>query len=237
LALAATWIARRPATTRHTYGYHRVEVLAALVNAGALIVVALLIVWEAWERLGLPREVQAPLLIAVASGGLVVNLLGLWILHGGREMNLNVRAAWWHVLGDALGSVQAVIAGVLILMLGWTWADAVASMLIASLVVYASWSLVREGVMVLMEGAPGHIDVEAVRNRLMQIPGVAGVHDLHVWTIASGLVALSAHVAADRPAADVLRQLRHDLRDEFGIAHTTIEFDPPDGSGGCQLPL
>jgi cobalt-zinc-cadmium efflux system protein len=138
-------------------------------------------------------------------------------------------------MGDALGSMQAVIAGVLILAFGWTWADPVASMLIGALVIYASWSLVREAVMVLMEGAPGSIDVDAVRERLLRIPGVTDVHDLHVWTIAGGLVALSAHVAAERPPADVLRELRRDLQDAFGIAHTTIEFDPTGADG--RLPL
>jgi cobalt-zinc-cadmium efflux system protein len=191
------------------------------------VVVSAIIVWEAIQRLSEPPPLDGRLLMAVAAGGLVVNLIGLWILNGGGRENLNVRAAWWHVMGDALGSLQALVAGALVLTMGWTWADPLASMLIALLVIYASWSLLREAVGVLMEGAPAHIDMDALRDRLMRIPGVTGVHDLHVWTIASGLVALSAHVAAERPAADVLRELRRDLHERFGIAHTTIEFDPP----------
>ena len=233
LAVAAAWLAGRPATPRHTYGYYRAEILAALVNAGALVAVAVLIFWEAVNRLGQPREVDGALLMLVASGGLAVNLLGLWILHRHQHANLNVRAAWWHVMGDALGSLQAVVAGSLVLWLGWTWADSIASMVIAVLVVYASWSIMRDAVAVLMESAPAHVDMSAVRARLLGMPGVTGVHDLHVWTIGSGLVALSAHLSANRPPAQLLRELRDDLRERFGIAHTTIEFDPPStGSDG-----
>ena len=234
LALGASWLARRPATPQHTYGFHRVEALAALLNAGALMVVAVLIMWEAWQRLSEAQPVDARTLLTVASGGLLVNAVSLWALHGTDAGNLNVRAAWWHVLGDALGSIQAVVAGALILAFGWYWADPAASAVIGLLVIYASWSLVREAVLVLMEGAPGHVDVNAVRERLMQVPGVAGVHDLHVWTIATGLVALSAHLAADRPAPEVLRELRRELRDEFGVAHTTIEFDPLEEGSDSQ---
>jgi cobalt-zinc-cadmium efflux system protein len=143
-----------------------------------------------------------------------------------RGENLNTRGAWLHVLADTLGSVQAIVAGALILAFGWTWLDPVASVLIALLVLYSSWSLIRQSVMVLMEGAPGDVDVDAVRDRLRRVPGVRAVHDLHVWTISSDLVALSAHVEAHRPPDDVLRALRRDLEAEFGIRHTTIEFDP-----------
>ena len=226
LALFAIWFARRPASARHTYGYYRVEILAALVNGATLIAIAVLIVVEAVERFRTPEPVAAPLMMAVATGGLVVNLAGLWTLHGVRGESLNTRGAWLHVLADTLGSVQAIVAGALILAFGWLWLDPLASVLIAALVLYSSWSLMRQSVLVLMEGAPGHIDVDRVRNRLLSVPGVREVHDLHVWTISSGLVALSAHVEAHRPPADVLRELRHDLDAEFGIRHTTIEFDP-----------
>ena len=237
LALFAIWFARRPATPRHTYGYYRVEILAALLNGAALIAIALLIFVEAYQRFLDPPEVRAPLMMAVATGGLLINLAGLWALHGVRGESLNTRGAWLHVLADTLGSVQAIVAGALILLLGWHWLDPLASVLIALLVMYSSWSLMRQSVMVLMEGAPGHIDVDEVRNRLLRVPGVRGVHDLHVWTISSGLVALSAHVEAHRPPADVLRELRHDLQAEFGIRHTTIEFDPTDADDRSHLPL
>ena len=231
LALFAIWFARRPAGPQHTYGYYRVEILAALVNGAALVAIAILIFVEAMQRFRAPQDVDAPLMIAVATGGLVINLAGLWTLHGVRGESLNTRGAWLHVMADALGSVQAIAAGALILAFGWNWLDPLASVLIVVLVLYSSWSLVRQSVMVLMEGAPGHIDVDEVRDRLGRVPGVRAVHDLHVWTISSGLVALSAHVEAHRPPSEVLRELRHDLEAEYGIRHTTIEFDPtePDG--------
>lgn len=227
LALFAIWFAKRPATARHTYGYYRAEILAALVNAGSLIAIAIFIFVEAVGRFREPEVVQGGIMMGVSTGGLVVNLIGLWTLHRGREENLNVRGAWLHVLSDALGSVQAIVAGALILAFGWTWVDPAASMLIGALVVYSSWSLMRESVAVLMEGAPPNLDVDEVRNRLMAVPGVQEVRDLHVWTITNSLVALSAHVVAERPSYDVLRALRHELQDRFGIHHTTIQFDPP----------
>ena len=234
LALFAIWFARRPASPRHTYGYYRAEILAALANAGSLVAIAIYIFVEAYQRFRTPLEVQGGIMMGVAAGGLVVNLIGLWTLHGGRKESLNVRGAWLHVLSDALGSVQAILAGALILAFGWWWVDPAASVLIGLLVIHSSWALMRESVAVLMEGAPGHLDVDAVRNRLMACPGVQEVRDLHVWTITSGLVALSAHIVAERPSADVLHALRHDLEERFGIRHTTIQFDPPDEARGSH---
>jgi cobalt-zinc-cadmium efflux system protein len=227
LALFAIWFARRPATSRHTYGYYRAEILAALVNAGSCIAISIFIFVEAFGRFLSPQPVEGEIMMAVSTGGLAVNLVSLWLLHGGREQSLNVRGAWLHVVSDTLGSVQAIAAGALILAFGWWWADPLASVLIGVLIVYSSWSLMRESVAVLMEGAPPNLDVDDVRNRLMQVPGVQDVCDLHVWTITSGLVALSAHVVAERPSFDVLHDLRHELKDRFGIQHTTIQFDPP----------
>ena len=227
LALFAIWFARRPATPRHTYGYYRAEILAALVNAGSLVAISVFIFIEAYQRFVSPPVVEGGLMMGVAAGGLVVNLIGLWTLHGGREQSLNVRGAWLHVLSDALGSLQAVIAGALILQFGWGWIDPAASVVIGLLVIHSSWALMRESVAVLMECAPGNLDVDAVRNRLMAVPGAQEVRDLHVWTITSGLVALSAHVVADRPSSRVLHDLRHELEQQFGIHHTTIQFDGP----------
>jgi cobalt-zinc-cadmium efflux system protein len=170
-------------------------------------------------------------MLGVATGGLAVNLVGLVALHRGRNETLNSRGAWLHVLSDALGSVQAIVAGGLIMAFGWYWLDPLASVAIGVLVIVASWALMRESVAVLMESAPVHVDVDEVRNCLTAVPGVQVVRDLHVWTIASGLVALSAHIAAERPSAAVLHDLRHELEDRFGIRHTTIQFDPPDEDG------
>lgn len=231
LALFADWFARRPATTRHTYGYYRAEILAAVVNAASLIAIALIIFIEAYFRFQEPPEVRGGVMLAVASGGLAVNLVGLVVLHRGRNETLNSRGAWLHVLSDALGSVQAIVAGGLIMAFGWYWLDPLASVAIGVLVIVASWALMRESVAVLMESAPGHVSVDEVRTCLMAVPGVQAVRDLHVWTIASGLVALSAHIAAERPSAAVLHDLRLDLERRFGIRHTTIQFDPPDEDG------
>jgi cobalt-zinc-cadmium efflux system protein len=227
LALFASWFSRRPASTRHTFGYYRAEILAALVNATTLIVIAVFIFREAYERLWSPPEVHGGLMLGVAVGGLAVNLFGLWALHAGRHDSLNAHGVWLHVATDALGSAQAILAAAMILLFGWYWLDPLVSFVIGALVIYAAWALMRESVAVLMESAPGSIDVDEVRSCLMRVTGVMEVHDLHVWTIASGLVALSAHVTAERPPSHVLRDLRHELEERFGIRHTTIQFDPP----------
>jgi cobalt-zinc-cadmium efflux system protein len=227
LTLFALWFARRPASSSRTFGYHRAEMLAALVNGASLVGIAVLIVIEALQRLSQPTAVEGPLMLAIASGGLLVNLAGLYLLRDSDRANLNMRGAWLHVLTDALGSVQAIAAAVLISLFGWHWVDPLASMLIAMLVVYSSWSLLRQSVAVLMEGAPGHIDVDAVRQALAAVRGVQEVHDLHVWTITSGFVALSAHlvVNAAAEAPEVLRSSAACLRENFRIRHSTLQID------------
>ena len=227
LSLFALHVAERPPTPRRTYGHYRAEILAALVNGATLLAIAALVVVEAWERLREPSAVRGGLVIAVATGGLLVNLVGLRVLHGGRGDSLNVRGAWLHVLADALGSVGAIVGGVLVLAFGWARADPAASVLIALLVVASSWGLLRETVGVLMEGAPGGIDVDAVRDAMRAVDGVAAVHDLHVWSITTGMAALSAHVRVDDGASGdaTLRALAAVLRDRFGIAHTTIQVE------------
>jgi cobalt-zinc-cadmium efflux system protein len=233
LALFAMRFAERPATARHTYGYYRAEILAALVNGATLIAIALIIFLEAYERLQAPPQVQGGLMMGVAVGGLIVNGLGLWFLHGGRDESLNVHGAWIHVLTDALGSVQAIVAGALILMFGWTWVDPVASVLIGLLIIYSAWYIVAQSVSVLMEGAPGHVDVDDVRAALLGLPHVSEVHDLHVWTITSGFVALSAHLTCRTPGEQepVLQSAQEILTERFSIRHTTIQIDR---DAGCN---
>lgn len=228
LALVAIRVADRPATAQHTFGFHRAEILAALANGATLVAIALFILFEAYERLWNPPAVAGGLMLAVAVGGLAVNGAGLWLLHGGRDESLNVKGAWLHVLTDALGSVQAIVAGALILAFGWRWVDPVASIVIALLVIYSAWSILAQSVAVLMERAPGHLDVDEVRAALVSLPHVAGVHDLHVWTITSGFVALSVHVTCrDLVTRDaVLHAAQHLLADRFNIRHTTIQIDP-----------
>jgi cobalt-zinc-cadmium efflux system protein len=229
LSLFAIWAARRPARVGSTFGYHRAEILAALVNGTVLLVIALFIFLEALERIRQPPPVHGALMLAVACGGLAMNLIGLRLLGDSRHLNLNMRGAWLHVFSDALGSVGAILSALLVWLLGWFWADPLASMIIAIFIVYAAWSLLRETVAVLMESAPGHIDVDVVRDSLAAMTAVAEVHDLHVWSITSGMESLSAHVVA-RPGADpgaLLGDLRTMLSQRFGIDHVTIQIEPP----------
>jgi cobalt-zinc-cadmium efflux system protein len=229
LALLAAWFARRPPDASRTYGYQRLEILAALVNGVALVVVCLFIVWEAWERLLIPREVDYRLMSAVAAGGLAVNLIAAWILHG-RHHGLNVRAAYLHVLGDLLGSIGALAAAGLIAAFGWTWADPIASLLICVFILVSATRLVMRSLHVLMEGVPEHLDTREIHQCLVDTSGVEDVHDLHVWSLAGGAPLLTAHLVVDPSAApaEVLREASGNLRTRFGITHATLQIDPPD---------
>jgi cobalt-zinc-cadmium efflux system protein len=235
LSVFAIRIARRPPTPTRTYGHHRTEILAALVNGAMLVAISIYVVVEACRRLGAPPQVNAPAMMAVAGGGLLFNIVGLQLLAAGREESLNVRGAWLHVATDALGSLQTIIAGALIWGLGWRWADPVASILIALLVIYSSWALLRDAVGVLMEGVPRHLDVVEVRDALAGVPGVVGVHDLHVWTITSGREALSAHLVVGEasPRGKTLEQVRGTLADRFGIKHVTVQLELDECGDGC----
>lgn len=228
LSIFAIWIAQRPPTPQRTYGYYRTEILAALANGATLVAISILIFVEAFRRIGAPPEVEGGLMMLIAAGGLVINLAGLWILNAGKSDNLNVRGAWLHVLTDALGSVGVIAAGVMIWAFGWYWIDPVASIVVGILVLYSSWALLRETVAVLMEEAPAHIDVDEVRNAIIGIDGVRAVDDLHVWTITSGMVSLSAHVAVadERQPQALLTEIRRSLHDRFGIDHITIQLEP-----------
>jgi cobalt-zinc-cadmium efflux system protein len=228
LALLAAWFGARPATPNKTFGYYRLEILAAFANGVVLVLVSLRIIYEAYARWSAPPEItRGGLMTAVAAGGLLTNLLCAWLLHGEHEKDLNVRGAWLHVLGDALGSVGAIAAGVLVLAFGWYRADPLFSALIALLIVWSSWNLIREATNVLLEGTPAHINLAAVEGAILETEGVEDVHDLHVWTITSGREALSAHVrhahAVSQP--ELLRELRAKLREQFGVDHLTIQME------------
>jgi cobalt-zinc-cadmium efflux system protein len=227
LSLFAAWISRRPPTPARSYGYYRTEILAALANAATLIAISVWVCVEAYRRLHSPPEVAGGMVMAIATGGFLINLAGMWVLNGGREDNLNVRGAWLHVATDALGNIGTVVAGALVAYAGFAWADPVASVLIALLVLWSSWALLSESVEVLMEGTPSRIDPDRVRESLHGVRGVQAVHDLHIWSITSGQVALSAHVEVDgcRPDRDVLPDLCVALRDGFGISHVTLQLE------------
>ena len=224
LAAGAAWLARRPPSLRHSYGLVRAEVLAALVNSLLMLVLIGYIVHEAIDRLGSPRDIHGEAVIGVALVGLAVNLVVAWVLSQG-EHTLNSRAALLHVLGDALGSVAAIAAGVVIFTTGWTPIDPLLSLLVAALILVSALRLLREALHVLMEGVPGHVELERVGRDLASIEGVTRVHDLHVWTLSSGSVALSAHVEirdlAGWPA--VLDAARQQLEAAHGIQHVTLQ--------------
>lgn len=235
LSIFAMWLAGRPSGANRTYGFHRSEVLAALVNGAALIVIAILVVIEAVERVGAPPEVRGLGMLAVASGGLVINVVSLLVLHRDKDHSLNVRGAWLHVMSDALGSIGAMASGLAVWRLGWGWADPVASIIIAVLITYSAWRLLRETVSVLMEHAPENVDVADLQRQMTEETHVADVHDLHVWTITSGLVCLSAHVVTSAEGEErehTLNRLTDLAKREFGIDHITIQLERP-AFGGC----
>jgi len=230
MSLLAIRIAQRPPTASRTYGFYRGEILAALGHGVLLVCVSFGIFYEAWNRIGHEYEVLGGPMLLIATGGLVVNLIGLSVLSSGKDSSLNIRGAWLHVLSDTLGSVGAIAAGAAIWVFGWTWVDTAASVLIGLLVIHSSWALLGEALDILMEAAPDHIDVLEINRDIAGIPGVLAVHDLHVWTITSGMVALSGHVvAADGEThADLLQIVCNQLHDRFGIDHTTIQVESTD---------
>ncbi|MBI4917570.1 MAG: cation transporter [Acidobacteria bacterium] len=235
LSLFAVWFARRPPTARRTYGYHRVEILATLLNAATLLATAVFIFLEALRRFAAPPAVNGTLMTVIATGGLAVNLAMLAVLRGGRETSLNLRGAWLHVLTDTLGSVQAIAAGALLMAFGWRWVDPLASLLISLLVLYSGWGLLREATAILMESVPADIELEDVREAILAVPGIEGLHDLHVWTITTGFVALSAHVTVrDGDQAEVLAAARQCVHARFGISHSTIQVEQAAVASPCS---
>jgi cobalt-zinc-cadmium efflux system protein len=226
LTLFVAWMCRQPSSPEKTYGYLRWEIIAALLNGATLLVISFWIVWEALARFRAPEPVAGTLMLAFAVVGLIVNAVAVWILHGVHHESLNVRGAYLHVLGDMLASGGTVVAAVIVRLTGWLPADPIASLVSTILIVGSAWRLVRESVDVLLEAAPPHIALEAVRSRLQGIPGVESVHDLHVWTVTSGVVAMSAHAIVREPEhhQDVLERA-HDLLQEMGIHHVTVQLE------------
>jgi cobalt-zinc-cadmium efflux system protein len=227
LSIFALWFARRPATAAKTYGYLRIEILAALANGVTLVVISLAIFWHAYRRLLAPETVDGGLMLAVASAGLAVNVIAAFLLHRSAGHNLNVRGAYLHVLGDLLGSAGAIAAAVIILATGWLAADPIISCIVAGLILFSSWRLIRESVDVLLEAVPRHIDLEAVRRAIDDIPGVDEVRDLHVWTLTSGYLAMSGHALVTDPSdyKRVLELIHARMHDGFGISHVTFQVE------------
>jgi cobalt-zinc-cadmium efflux system protein len=233
LALIFSWygirVARRPSTAQRTFGYHRVGILAALVNAVSLVVMALLILWEAVHRLRSPEPVHSTPMIVVALIAVVINtVISIWLKDAARH-DINVRSAYLHMLGDAVSAFGVVVAGVIIALTGASIADPVVSILIGLLILLSSWSVLKESLNVLLEGIPKGVNMAKVEETIASVHGVLAVHDLHVWTVGSGMICCSCHVMVDeqsvRSGENVLRAVTQQLQQNFGIAHTTIQVE------------
>ena len=231
VAMLAAWIAARPVTVRKSFGYGRAEILGALANGMLLAGVSVAIAIESLERLATPRAVAAEAMVGIAMIGLAANLVSARILAGSAKKNLNVRAALFHVLGDALGSVAAIAAGVAILLFGLYRADAVAGIVIALLLVASAFRLVRDSVDILLEAAPRHLDLEKIAGEVGQLQGVRSIHDLHIWTVNEGFLAMSGHIDLETGAnAEGVRRSAHRLlHQRYDIEHTTIQTEEPPG--------
>ncbi len=227
LSFAAMWLASRPPTPTKSYGYYRFEILATLINGASLIVVAGGIFWEAFQRLGSAPEVDSVPMLIIATGGLFINLIGAFILSRASEDSLNVKGALAHVLGDALGSLAAIVAGLLMWRFGWYLADPLVSALVGLLILRSAWGLVTMSVDILIQATPLHIDPSKVSALILSCPGVRSVHDLHIWTVTSGMFSLTCHVVVDNveSSQEVLCRLQDDLRDEYRIDHATIQVE------------
>jgi cobalt-zinc-cadmium efflux system protein len=229
-ALVAIWIAGRPATSDRTFGFLRLEILAAAANALLLFGVSAYVLYEAWRRLTEPPEVTSGLMLAVGVIGLAANAVSLFLLHDAQRNSLNMRGAYLEVMGDLAGSVAVIGAALVIAATGWTQADAVASAAIGLLIIPRTWHLLREALDVLLEATPRGINLDRVRAHILEAPGVVAVHDLHAWTITSGMNVVSAHVVLgpDAKTGDVLDHLGMCLSDDFDVRHSTFQLETPE---------
>jgi cobalt-zinc-cadmium efflux system protein len=227
LGLLALWFASKPANVRKTYGYYRLEILSALLNGVLLLGITAVISLEAYQRFRQPEPVQVGPVLVVSGLGLVANLIALALLRQSHSMT--VRGVFLHVLGDALSSVGVMIGAAVMALTGWFIIDPLISVAISVVIIIGAYRLVRDAVDVLLEATPSHVDMEEIRAIMGQVPGITGVHDLHVWTISSGIYALSAHLVVPDPLAcnndEILSSVKHQLFDRFGIDHTTIQIE------------
>jgi len=247
LALALSFFAMKfadlPATDKKTFGFYRLEILAALVNGVTLVVISFYILYEAYQRILHPEPVAGPLMLAVAVIGLIANIFGALFLAKHHETSLNIRGAFLHIIGDAVSSVAVIIGGIVIYYTGWYLIDPLLSILIAIGIMIGSYGLLTESVNILLESAPAHIDVAAVAKDIEQLDGVREAYHIHVWTITSGVYALSAHVVIDdRPVSGsraLLDAIRQRLADRFKILHSTIQLECArcELTGSCSLPV
>ena len=230
LALGAIWLASRPPSDSRTYGWYRAEILAATINSVILLLLSAFILWSAWNRLGSEPEVASGPMLVIALFGGAANVFSLVLLRDAQARSLNMRGAYLEVLGDLFGSAAVVVAAIIILATGFVAADAIASAVIAILIIPRAWRLLREAIDVLLQAAPRGLDMDEVRRHLLETPGVQDVHDLHAWTLTSGLPVLSAHVVVDEnvSSVEVLDRLCGCLEGDFDVAHSTIQLEAHD---------
>ena len=227
LALLAIRFAARPATPQKTYGYLRAEILSALLNAVVLLVLTIYILFEAYERFTNPPDVLSWPMLIVAVIGLAVNLVSMRLLSGGSSARLNVQGAYFEVLSDMLGSLGVIVAALVIMWTGWTLADPIIGALIGLFIVPRTWRLISQAVHILLEGVPPNVDLRLLETALKEIPGIKAVHDLHVWTITSGLDSMSGHIVVTDMGESprVLRAVRETMKDKFGLEHVTVQIE------------
>lgn len=229
LAFFAISIASRPATSQKTYGYHRVEIMVAFINGSILILLTLFIFYESYQRLVSPPEIKAPIMLLVAVIGLIGNLVGIFLLREISRGSLNIKAAFWHIIGDTISSIGVILAAAIVLFTGWRNADAIIAAVIGCIILYGAIGLVRESIDILLEAVPRSIDMEAVKNEIKNISGVHDVHDVHIWTITSGIYSLSAHIqVSDQTvgkSGEVVKLINEFLEDKFKISHTTLQLE------------
>jgi len=242
LSLFAMNLARRPATPTRTYGYHRAEIMAALANGAVLVLVSAFIFYEAAQRFSTLPTVKTPLMMVVAGIGLAANVAGLLLLRRGSRQSINVRAAFWHVAGDTLSSVGVIIGGVLIYFTGWYIVDPILAIIIGVVILWGAVRIVKESADILLESVPPHVKIEDVSIAVKKVEGVVDLHDVHIWTITSGIYALSAHLSiADQTVSqscDVVTKVNAVLAESFDITHTTLQLECESCPTGivCNLP-
>lgn len=229
LSLFALTLARRPPTPSKTFGYHRAEIMAALINGTILVLVSIYIFYEAYQRFIEPPTVETPVLLATASVGLVANLAAMWLLRRMSQRSLNIRAAFWHIIGDTISSVGVIIGGIIITFTGWYTADPVIAVFIGIIILWGAVRIVRESTNILLEAVPKHIQTDDVIETMRNVPGVEEVHDIHIWTITSGIHALSAHLTIEEQtisqSAEIVQAVNKALSENFNITHTTLQLE------------
>ena len=229
LSLFALALARRPATITRTYGYHRAEIMAALANGTTLILVSIYIFYEAYQRFREPPHINTPLMLTIAAIGLIANIFALMILSKAGHGSLNIRAALWHIIGDTVSSVGVIVAGLIMMFTGWYFVDPIIAIFIGLVILWGAVRIIRESADILLEAVPKHVQIKKVIDTINNVSGVKDVHDMHIWTITSGIHALSAHLMLEdqkiSESSEIINAVNHELEEHFNITHTTLQLE------------